>query len=441
MKRFWQNELAATAIAFALIIPVVVGSAGVGVDLATAYMVRQRLSHALDAAALAAAATGNTGEELTASVQQFIDINYPPEKVGATYDLHVVEQSGGRIHVSAQADFDPYFVELFGISVINVYADTTVNREVRGLEVAMVLDVTGSMSTNNNIATLRTAAKNFVNILFDRAVYDDNIKIGIVPYATAVNVGPYGLGKKPDGSFYDTPFVNNLSNRKWSVTKSTDWYGCVLARANPEDTMDSQASWRWNMYSFTYAGSADSYYRSRYKTEDPKVGTNYWCNKSYIQPLTSSRSTLITKINGLQADGSTLGNLGMVWGYRVLSPAFPFREGAAWTDKAWRKAVVMMTDGDNFINEHYSAYGPYNTHNVNVNSLNTRLEQTCTRLKNQGVKIYTITFTSGISNTTRGFYRRCATDEGKYYNAPTQDDLLDAFERISLELSNIHISQ
>ncbi|MES2729103.1 MAG: pilus assembly protein [Pseudomonadota bacterium] len=440
MRHFLLGTQAATAIAFALLIPLVVGAGGMGVDLATAYMVRQRLSHALDAAALAAAASGDTGTALQARVDSFLQINYPSDKIGATYDLTVHEMSGGRIQVSARANFDPFFVDILGIHIINVYAETVVSREIRGLEVAMVLDVTGSMATNNNIGALRTAATNFVNILFNRAVFDDNIKIGLVPFATAVNVGPYGLGKNPDGTFYDTPFVSNPNNMKWNVNKTTDWWGCVLTRTYPEDTMDSQASWRWNMFRFTYQGSNESYYRNNYRTEDPKAGINYGCNKSYIQPLTSNRTQLLSRISGLRADGSTLSNLGMVWGYRVLSPGFPFREGADWGNAQWRKAVVLMTDGDNYLNPHYSAYGTYQGSTVRVNHLNARLAETCTRMKEQGIKVYTVTFTSDISNATRNFYRSCATDSSKYFDAPTQDDLVDVFERISLELSNIHIS-
>ncbi len=441
VQHFILATQAATAIAFAMMIPLVVGAGGLGVDLATAYMVRQRLSHALDAAALAAAASGETGAALQAQVNAFLLMNYPSDKIGATYDLQVLEMSGGRIQVSARANFDPYFVDILGIDIINVYAQTTVSREIRGLEVAMVLDVTGSMATNNNIGALRTASTNFINILFDRAVYDDNIKIGLVPFATAVNVGPYGLGKNPDGTFYDTPFVNNPSNMKWNTGRSTDWWGCVLARNYPEDTMDSQASWRWDMFRFTYQGSLDSYYRKNYKTEDPKAGINYGCNKSYIQPLTSNRTQLLSRISGLRADGSTLSNLGMVWGYRLLSPAFPFREGADWSDAQWRKAVVMMTDGDNYLNDHYTAYGTRMSNSITVSGLNNRLAETCTRMKQQGIKIYTVTFTSGINQQTKDFYKNCATDANKYYDAPTQEDLIDVFERISLELSNIHVSQ
>ena len=43
------------------------------------------------------------------------------------------------------------------------------------------MDNTGSMSSNNNIATLRTAAKDFVNIMFDRAPDPALLKLVLSP--------------------------------------------------------------------------------------------------------------------------------------------------------------------------------------------------------------------------------------------------------------------
>jgi len=61
-------------------------------------------------------------------------------------------------------------------------------------------------------------------------------------------------------------------------------------------------------------------------------------------------------------------------------------------------------------------------------------------LKDKGVIVYTVTFTSGINENTKGFYRRCASSEDQYYDAPTQEELISVFEEISRELSNIYIS-
>jgi uncharacterized protein (UPF0262 family) len=132
----------------------------------------------------------------------------------------------------------------------------------------------------------------------------------------------------------------------------------------------------------------------------------------------------------------------MVWGYRLLSPEFPFREGAAWDNEQWRKVAILMTDGDNVINEVYSGYGTWqNNQTLTDNVLNQRLAQTCTNMKNSGITIYTITFTSSIDQNTKDYFKNCASDETKWIDAPTQADLIDAFEQISRELSNIHISE
>lgn len=425
IKRYLRDTLAATAIAFAMVIPVTITAAGMAIDMSGAYMVKQRLTHALDAAALAAAASANSGGDLTAKVTNFFQLNYPPEKIGAAYDL-TVTQTGDDITVAAKASYDTILGNLIGIDIITVAADTTVTRELLGLEVAMVLDVTGSMTTNNNIGTLKTASTNFLNILCRGTTCSSLVKIGVVPFANTVNVGPYGLGKNPSGTTYDTAFVSNPNNLTFnqSGNSSTRWWGCILERPSPQDTQKGDSTWRWNMYWDT---SQSSNYR------------NTGCNKSYIQPLTSGKSLIKSKIDSLSASGNTLSNVGLVWGYRLLSPEAPFREGVPWSDITTKKVAILMTDGDNNIGNAYSAYGPWSTLRLTDDNLDTKLSTTCENMKNDGITIYTVIFTSGISTATKNRFKACATDPAKYYYAPTQANLTASFEQIARELANIHI--
>ena len=423
VRKFVRDTRAATAIAFALVIPVVVSSASFAVDLTSAYMVKERLSHALDAAALAAAASANSGANVTAKVNQFMALNYPAEKIGATYNIKVT-QNGDDIRVSGSADYETAFGRMFGINVITVNEASTVTRELLGLEVAMVLDVTGSMSTNNNIGTLRTAASNFLNIMCRGTGCPSLVKIGLVPFAPAVNVGPYGLGKNPDGTPYDTAFVNNPSSRVFDQSTNSRWWGCVTERSYPQDTQNGNSSWRWDMY-----------------WDTAQSNKNTGCNKSYILPLTNSKAAIQAKINSLTASGNTLSNLGMAWGYRLLSPEAPFREGAAWDDITVKKVAILMTDGDNNIGNAYSGYGTWSTLRLTDNNLDQRLTETCNNMKNNKITVYTVVFTSGISESTKTRFRNCATDTSKYYYAPSQASLISTFEQISRELANIHIKE
>jgi len=421
---YLKSNAGALSVAFALAIPVVVGSAAFAVDLSMAHMVKQRLSHAIDAAALAAAASAGGGAqaEISSKVEDFFYKNYPLDEIGATYDL-TVTVVGDDITVSAKSRYETSFAKLLGIDELVVSAKTTVTREILGLEVAMVLDVTGSMSTNNNIGTLRTAATSFLDTLCRDSSCSSMVKIGIVPFANTVNVGPYGLGKNPSGTTYDTAFVNNTKGVTFNQSNSKQWWGCILEQASPKDTQNYGTGWKWNMY--------------WYNNTTPNNG----CNKSYVLPLTSVYGSIKSKISSLYASGNTLSNVGMVWGYRVLSPEMPFREGAAWTDKTVKKVAILMTDGDNNIGDSssYSAYGPWTTLRLTDSNLDTKLAATCTNMKNSGITVYTVTFTSGINNATKAYFRNCATTEDKYYDAPEQADLLNAFEQIARELSNIHI--
>lgn len=434
--RYLKSQAGVTAVAFAMAFPVVIGTAGMAIDISNAYLIKQRLSHAVDAAALAAAASSNSTADINATVQEFFELNYPSERIGAPYNVQVTID-GSDIRVSATANYVTYFARVLALDEIEIVEDTTVTREIIGLEVALVLDVTGSMNTNNNIATLRTAATNFTNIMFDNAAYPDSVKIGLIPFSNAVNVGPYGLGRTPSGATYDTAFVNNPNRLSFNQSQTNSWWGCVLDNhTTPRDTQNTDSTWRWDMYRYTNSGARDTRIRR------DSVAPNSLCNRSYILPLTSNRTQIITRINGLQAAGNTLSNLGMVWGYRVLSPEFPFREGAAWNNQEWRKIAILMTDGDNVINDVYSGYGTWiNNQTLTDEVLNQRLAQTCTNMKNDGITVYTITFTSGIDQNTKNYFRNCASDVTKWIDAPTQADLVNAFEQISRELSNIHISE
>ncbi len=436
LRRYLKSISGVTAVAFAMAIPVVIGTAGMAVDVSNAYLIKQRLSHAVDAAALAAAASANSTSDINATVQEFFELNYPSERIGAPYNVQVTVD-GSDIRVSATANYVTYFARVLALDEIAITENTNVTREIIGLEVAMVLDVTGSMSTNNNIATLRTAATNFTNIMFDNAAYPDSVKIGIVPFSNAVNVGPYGLGRLPSGATYDTAFVRNPNNLTFNQNQTNAWWGCVLDNhTTPMDTQNTDSTWRWDMYRYTNAGAKNSRIRR------DSVAPNSLCNKSYILPLTTNRTQIITRVNGLQAAGNTLSNLGMVWGYRVLSPEFPFREGTAWDNNEWRKIAILMTDGDNVINDVYSGYGTWmNNQTLTDGVLNQRLAQTCQNMKDDGITIYTVTFTSGIDQNTKNYFKNCASDETKWIDAPTQADLISAFEQISRELSNIHITE
>jgi Flp pilus assembly protein TadG len=468
LKFYARHQAGVIAVMFGLMIPVIVGSTGLAVDMAQAYLVKARLSSALDAAALAAAATGTDDEAVIQDkVDAFMEANYPEGRIGTTVNIDV-EIDGDELTVTATARLDTSFMRVFGYNELDIEASTTVQREVRGLEVVMVLDNTGSMNTNNNIGTLRVAAANFITVLFESVDDPEYVRVGLVPYASSVNVGPYGLGidededdygevfvEAPDEDVYAdyyngmNPYTGNTygideDDLEYDRSEKGQWHGCVLAEEYTLDTEDHEGP--WEMYRYDYNGNdyyadRDSYNGTLGDLYNAYYGPNRYCPVQPIVPLTSNENYLISATENMTASGATLGNFGMAWGYRVISPSEPFIEGAAYDDEQWDKVVLIMTDGVNTMSNTYSAYGRSNEHNLDANDLDDRFAETCNNMKADNILLYAVTFDDGVDDDTKDLFRECATTPANYHDAPTQDDLEDVFEQIARELSNLYIKQ
>lgn len=538
------SERASIAVYMAIMLPVLIASIGLSIDLAQAYLVRERLSRAVDAAALAVAGStfSGTAAEQEAALQERVDdfmaANYPAEKIGAVIDVDVVV-NGDDISVSASADYQTFFMAALGYNVLGVDARATVRKQVKGVEAVLVLDNTGSMSytppgeTIENIEALQNAASLFVTTMFDKAQDPDDVRIGLVPYANSVRIGRYGLGLKPDGSVYTDrngspvePFVTLPAGVSYTdnPSSSTGWYGCVVEHKETDynsaathvagsygqlwstatgansTKCSSSASCKghgWSPSSGSnnpspiessddYEGPWDIYMYGKLISQNSRctgsgysgtssncsactgtyngntntcVGTycyckysspNNSCPRSNVLPLTSNEQDLLTAISSMRAHGNTQGNAGMIWGSRLISPEPPFTEGSEWNSDYWSKAVIMMTDGDNTMDGTYSYYWATAKNDISVSGnspkgLNQRFLEVCEALKAQHppVLIYTIVFRSEneVSETNKQFYRDCATSDATYFDAPTQEDLLNTFQHIARELSNLHLTE
>lgn len=447
LRTYFGENLGVAAVWFGLTIPMVVSAVGMSVDLGQSYLVRERLSRALDAAALAAASSpSEDASDIEEKVQAFIEANYPPEKVGFATDIEVVN-GPETLFVTAWAKLDPSFMHIFGQEYIDVKVSSEVTKKVKAIEVVLVMDVTGSMSTNNNIATLRTAAKNFVNTMFTRVADPDYIKIGLVPFSSSINVGPYGLGLTPGGLPYDDAFVTNPSNLEYSTTEGSKWGGCIIEGDYPDDIEDHEGPWEMYRYCRTRTGAVipncdttRSGKSPNYKYTANRV-PNYLCPKTPLTPLTNNKTELLASINSLKAEGNTYINNGLTWGLRVISPEYPFAEGEAWQDEDWKKAIILMTDGESTMHTHYSIYGPTADHDITPADLDDRILDVCEDLRDKEVLVYTVTFDRGVSAETKQIFEECATEPNMWYDAPTQAKLIEVYQTIAKELANIHLSK
>jgi len=194
-----------------------VAMVGLAVDVGTIYMIKARLSAAVDAAALAAGRSVNLANtvnqaqtQATAAAQQFFAANFPTgylNSIGAptvtptfTQDTDANGNPTGilEIAVTASAKAPTYFLNMFTISNVTVSASSTASR--RGLVLMLVLDQSSSMNTAADplsgltaCQAMKQAAQNFIT-LFSPYDYVGLVTFDITAHLVYAPSTSYGNG-------------------------------------------------------------------------------------------------------------------------------------------------------------------------------------------------------------------------------------------------------
>lgn len=500
-RDFLRNTRGNVALLFALSIIPIILAIGVAVDYGRALMVRERMADAADAAALAIGSWPDlTHAELTTKAQQFFDANFS-SSVGTPGALQV-NFSGDDIIVQVSGPVPTTFMRLANFNSLDVNASATITKRQRNIELALVLDTTGSMRWNNKMSALQSAAKDMVTDLFNGKSSSDTLKIAVVPFAGAVNVGT----SKKDEFWIDSKGKSEVSYEDFeSGVKAFDlydgmkrywtWEGCVRERdgsayelTDAAPTISTPASWfapylapdepdedndDGDDYDNSYIEDAKCGERrssrrtparcQKYtgKYSDPENdrrsadGPNKNCPPRAITALSNNSSTVTSAIDALEPKGYTVIPAGLLWGWRVLSPDEPFTEGDPYDEDERVKAIVLLTDGKNDIgapngNHNGSSYNAFGFaaegHLGRKNgsraerTLNTKTETVCNNIKAKKILIYTIGFRVD-DTTTKNLLKNCATKPDMYYNSPSNSQLAAIFSDIAQGLSELRIAR
>jgi Flp pilus assembly protein TadG len=394
IRHLWSSESGAAAPLIGVCFFMLIAAIGVAVDLGRAQIAQSKLQAALDSAGLAAGAIAgqNLSEEtLKPEAWKYLSANFFGQTVDATlaedeFDLDLSEDNS-VVTLEATARMPTTFMGLFGHRDMQIAARSEITRETTGLEVALVLDLTGSMNepasageTKTKMEALRGAAVDLIDILFGSNETVDDLWVGIVPFASSVNigadhadwmddladfttknlcVGPTSGSPKCPSPVTSTARVSTRTNPvtlvdRYMASNTSGWYfnthtwrGCVLERwTNDRDVTDDPPDVQGFQTFFapdtSYNVSGGNYSNNwRGPTNDSgsrngnnltaldrdgdvnpdELGANRGCPEYPITPLTNVKATLTGAINGmLWPNGFTHINVGAVWGWRLLSP-------------------------------------------------------------------------------------------------------------------------
>lgn len=338
---------------------------GIGIDIMRFERDRTQVQYTLDRAVLAAA---DLDQQLSpqAVVEDYFAKANLSEYLGS---VSVSEGLGYRtVSGTAEANIATQFMHMAGVDTLTARAASTAEESIDGVEISLVLDVSGSMNSNNRLTNLKSAAKDFVDEMFDNSEAG-KVSISIVPYATQVSV--------PENVW-----------EHFNTTDEAD-YATVVAREEASGNIDGFPrciNFESGDFNSTGISLSEQYQRTMFfdpwydfdgRDNDPmETVTLPVCDPQpnrEIVVLEDDRSVLKSYIDNMWGGGNTSIDVGMKWGVAMIDPSMqpvisdlisdgdissdfdgrPF----SYNDGSTLKVIVLMTDGQNtsqyYINDGY----------------------------------------------------------------------------------------
>jgi hypothetical protein len=309
----------------------------------------------------------------------------------------------------------------------------------------------------------------------------------------ATSVG--GNAKNNTALAFYTPVTYDSSYNSASPTgssTSTNWGGCVVeptssdemasgtgaivtsAMTDPDTDEPSSGSWPswypfWWPYSSNNAWTAGSASVQDTATEiqgsissyDTLHGPNQGCPAPMLAltdlTTTAGQTAINTAITNMwpRDSGGTQVHMGMIWGWRALSQYGPFAANnghpmtyANASAEGWKKIVVLMTDGTEEwpLSTEYTGLGTINdgkigttTYTSAPTNLDTRLQNVCSNMAEDGIIIYTVGLGyDGQHNTTLS--NDCPANGG-FYSAATTSNLQSVFQAIANSIVHLRLTK
>lgn len=377
----------------AILLPVLIGAAGLAIQVSDMLLSKQQLQEAADSAALATATALANGTIQTSEAEAFAQnfaagqmANYLQSGVdikNAT-DVDVQTTTSGK-STSYQVTVSPSY-DLAVNPLMRAVGFTTQHLSTSGTTVS------GHSQTQGSISMFLALDKS-----------------GSMGEATAtVNV--------------DNPTETYTYNCNGHYNRNNKWVydTCTGTRARYYTKIEALKIAAGNL--FGQLNSADP------NAEYARTGAVSYDLVEYTpSKLAWGTAGVASYVNELQAGGGTNSSGAMNAAYTSLTAKNAAGNDAEdalhqqKTGQAPKKYIVFMTDGDN------------NNDKWGGRSYDTSTKTTCDNAKSKGIEIYTIAFMAPAGGQALLHY--CASDDAHYFQAEKMEDLLAAFKAIGAKAS------
>lgn len=337
LTRFRDDERGVFAVLFGVFAIVLIATAGAVVDFTRIELTRTKAQAALDSAALGLQpkmflSTPYTSDQYKTDARNLVIERLADASVTTVVDVATFNAADGTLHLEGTVTVPTAFVALIGIPTVRARVVSEATRKRLNLEIAMVLDNSGSMDNyvdaNRNrrkdsneksrMENLILAARCATNVLLSnttdcsagnlstedaKANTTNNVKIGVVPFTEFVNVGT----ANKTAAWMDQTGASSLSNDNfdsddddstpynvavnrfalYDALSNVSWSGCVEARKQPYDTTDELPVSGDTLFTPQFAPDEPDGYYNDYLPDRPAACTNK-DQGSWIQVITKT---------------------------------------------------------------------------------------------------------------------------------------------------------
>lgn len=396
LTRFGKDASGNVGMLFGLALLPIVGLAGAAVDYARASAARATLAAAVDSAALVVAreASRSSDAQLRGRAEAYLNANLAGNADLALAGVTIqIDRPGRAVHIAANAAIQTSLTRILGIDSMALSATALSSWGTNTIELALVLDNTGSMATSGKIQELKRATRDLIDEM-ERTSRDGNaIRIAIVPFATKVRL---------DQSYADADWL-----RFQPTLPKAQWRGCVADRDQPNDAADGVDVNRRDTLHPAVACAGDESALAR------------------LQPLTDNWSQLRRTTDAMTPSGYTNLTIGLAWGMAALSRGAPLAEAAA-PSPGLKKYMIVLTDGLNTRNR----FGETEA------QIDFKTGTACTAAKAAGVQVYTIRVIEGNA----GLLRDCASSPEMYFDVRSAAGIGPVIAAIAREISAVRLT-
>lgn len=401
LKNFMRNQRGNTAIIFTLAAIPLMGLVGMAIDYSHRSKVHTEIQVAIDAAVLATATSTGTDLERKQLGKKIFKNNFTPPKGVKVKNVKFRLKRDGTVVGTVKSKINATVLQVLGFDKLKLVNKAEANTGGIGrAEIVFVLDYSSSM--NGQYVEMRDAAISLIDEITKNGA-NREIKIGLVPFAEHVYAtvpGQYVVG--------GTPGVN--------------WSNCTTDR-----------KWPWVVKDDTPTGSDNSKWGRLDSNETPDTAdfaaecTPYSNNSLTVRPLSKNYNGIKNQLRTMRPHAGTNLALGVEFGYQLLSPNAPFTQAVSYSNKNFRKILIVLSDGEH----NKEGHGPGGVYSSGQGFSN--VDSVCQASKDKGVLVISIAYDLDDADAIAQM-KRCAS-ENQYYIEGDSKNIAEKFHSIAGLLS------